>query len=68
MEADSLLKPFTWVTLVIVTIVGLAGIFAIPFVQDLVTASGYSLAEVFSGVATVLIFFDVAVLIFEVRT
>jgi hypothetical protein len=61
------MKPFTWVTLVIITIIGLTGMSQIPLVQDLVTASGYSNTEVFAGMGSILTFFLVALAIFEVR-
>jgi hypothetical protein len=61
------LRPITWITLVMVTIVALAGISQIPLVQDLVTASGYSNAEVFSGIGGILFFFYVVLAIFEVK-
>jgi hypothetical protein len=53
--------------LLVVTIVALVGISQIPLVQDLVTASGYSQAEVFSGMGAILTFFYVLIAIFEVR-
>jgi hypothetical protein len=61
------MKAFTWVTLLVLTVLALGGIFQIPLVQDLVTATGYSLAEVFSGMAAILVFFYVMLAIFAVR-
>lgn len=61
------MKPITWITLVIVTVVALVGIWQIPLVTDLVTATGYSSTEVFSGIATIVIFFYFILAIFFVR-
>lgn len=61
------MKPVTWFTLLMVTLVALAGISQIPLIQDLVTASGYSNAEVFSGLGTLIMFIYVVIAVFEVR-
>jgi uncharacterized membrane protein YhaH (DUF805 family) len=62
------MKPFTWVTLVLVTIMALVAMFQIPLVQDTVTASGFSSAEVESGIAGVLLVFYSVLAVFEVRS
>jgi len=61
------MTPVVWFTLVIVTVIALVGMNQIPLVQDLVTATGYSSAEVFSGMGAILMVFYVIIGIFWVR-
>lgn len=61
------MKPIAFFTLVILTVVALAGISQIPLVQDSVTATGFTPAEVFSGIAAILLFFYTLLAIFVVR-
>lgn len=53
--------------LCVLTAVALGGIFQISLVQDLVTASGYSTAEVFSGLLGIIYFFYFLVAIFTIK-
>ena len=61
------MKPIAFVTLVIVQVVAMVGIWQIPLVVDLITASGYGSTEVFSSIATLLVFFDFVLAVFFVR-
>lgn len=62
------MKPFTWVTLVLVTIMAVIAMFQIPLVQGLVTGSGYSAAEVESGMVGIMLVFYTVLAVFEVRS
>ena len=62
------MKPFEWVTLVLVTIVAVIAMFQIPLVQDTVTATGYASAEVESGIIGVLLVFYTVIAVFMVRS
>lgn len=61
------MSPIAWFTLVILTIVALAGMSQVPLISDSVATSGFSSAEVFAGIGAVLMFFYVIIAIFEVR-
>jgi hypothetical protein len=61
------LTPVVWFTLLIVPILALVGIFQIQLVIDLVAKSGYSAAEVFSGIAGIWLMVTVIIGLFEVK-
>lgn len=61
------MTPVVWFTLVVVTIIGLVALDQVPLVVDLVTATGFSSAEVFSGIGAILMVFYVVIAIFWVR-
>jgi len=62
------MKPLEFFVLCVVTVIALMGMSQVPLVSDAVTATGYSSTEVFSGIASILLFFYTMLAIFTMRT
>ena len=58
---------FEFFAFLIVSLLAVVAVFQIPLVNDLVTASGYSSAEVFAGIMGLLGIFYSVMLVFMVR-
>lgn len=51
------MSPMMFVTLTLITVVALAGMSQIQLVTDVMTATGYSAAEILSGIGSILMLF-----------
>ena len=61
------MTPVAFFMLMVMTMIALVGISQIPLVADVVTSTGYSPTEIWSGIAGVLVIFYVVVGIFTVK-
>ena len=61
------MTPVAFFMLMVMTMIALVGLSQIPLVADVVTSTGYSPTEVWSGIAGVLVIFYVVVGIFTVK-
>lgn len=61
------MKPLVFLTLMVVGIIALAALDQIQLVQDLITKSGYSGAEVLSGIGGIYVVFLTLLAIVDAR-
>ena len=61
------MRAITFFALMVVTILILVALWQIPLVTDVVTATGYTSAEVFSGIAAVITVFYTGLFVLTYR-
>jgi hypothetical protein len=61
------MRPYTFFAMVVVTIAALVAMFQVALVQDVISSTGYSTSEVFSGLVAILVIFYAVILVFFVR-
>lgn len=61
------MKPLTWFFLLLIGVLMLVAMSQIKLVTDLITASGYSAGEVFTGIALLYVVFLCGLGVFLVR-
>ena len=61
------MNPLEFLILVVVTLLALIGLSQVPLIQDVITHSGFSAAEVWSGVGVIMIIFYTMLLALAVK-
>lgn len=61
------MKPLEFFGLLLITTLAMIGLSQIPLIQDLITASGFSSSEVWSGIGTILLIFYAVVYAVKVK-
>jgi hypothetical protein len=62
------LTPVAYFALIIVTILAVVALDQVPLVQDAITKSGFSSAEVWAGIVSILVIFYTVLFVFTVRS